>query len=88
MNITEVRIHEVNKDGLKAFASITLDGDFVVTGISIRESKNGLFVSMPSRKVGDEYRDICFPITKEARQQIVNTVMNAYTSNDEGYFPD
>lgn len=87
MNITEVRIYEVNKDNLKAFASITIDGEFVVTGISIREGKNGLFVSMPSRKSGDKWNDICYPITKEARQQIIDAVMGQYEGN-EGYFPE
>ena len=87
MNITEVRIYEVNKDNLKAFASITIDNEFVVTGISIREGKNGLFVSMPSRKSGDKWNDICYPITKEARQQIIDAVMGQYEGN-EGYFPE
>ena len=85
MNITDIRIYEVNKDSLKAFASITLGGEFVVTGLSVREGKNGLFVSMPSRKAGNEYKDICYPITKELRQKITTAVLEKY--NEDDFYP-
>lgn len=93
MNITDIRIYEVNKDNLKALASITIDRDFVVTGISVREGKNGLFVSMPSKKVGEKWSDICYPITKEARQTINNAVLEKYNGDnwyapDEGFYPE
>jgi stage V sporulation protein G len=55
MEITEVRIKLVrNKDDrLKAFCSITLDGEFVVRDIKIIEGTGGYFVAMPSRKMSD-----------------------------------
>jgi stage V sporulation protein G len=86
VNITEVKIFDINKDSLKAFASITIDDEFVVTGIAVREGKNGLFISMPSRKHGSEYKDICFPITKEAREQITQAVLSKFDRG--GYFPE
>jgi stage V sporulation protein G len=88
VNITDVRIHDVNKDNLKAFASVTLDDEFVVTGIAVREGRNGLFVSMPSRKVGNEYKDICYPITKNLREQITEAVLRKFDGGDGGYFPE
>ena len=43
------------------------------------EGTNGLFVSMPSYRTGNgEYKDICFPCTKEARSQLNEAVLNAY----------
>lgn len=43
------------------------------------ESSKGLFVSMPSYRAGNgEYKDICFPVTKEARQEFDNAVLDAY----------
>lgn len=53
MEITEVRI--VLKDSpdkkLKAYATVTFDGVFVVRNIKVIEGSSGLFIAMPSRKV-------------------------------------
>ena len=46
--------------------------------VKIIEGANGLFVSMPSYKVGNEYKDICFPITQECRKQLNDAVIGAY----------
>ena len=43
------------------------------------EGSKGLFVSMPSYKAGNgEYKDICFPCTKEARIEFDKAVIGAY----------
>ena len=80
MNITEVRVRPVKSDGkTRAIASITFDNAFVVEEVKVIEGPTGLFVSMPSRKVGaNGYRDIAHPITKEARAEIHKAVMAAY----------
>ena len=53
MNITDVRIRKVNDDGkMKAVVSVTFDDEFVVHDIKIIEGQNGLFIAMPSRKMG------------------------------------
>ncbi len=55
MKITEVRVKLVtNKDNrLRAFCSITLDGEFVIRDIKIIQGAKGYFVAMPSRKMSD-----------------------------------
>ena len=55
MKISEVRVKLVrNKDDrLKAFCSVTMDGEFVVRDIKVIEGANGHFVAMPSRKMSD-----------------------------------
>ncbi|NDO20146.1 SpoVG family protein [Lachnospiraceae bacterium MD329] len=63
---------------LKGFASLSIDDAFVIRNLSVRESENGLFVSMPSQKVGGEYKDICYPITKELREEINKVVLEEY----------
>lgn len=42
------------------------------------EGSNGPFVSMPSYKGRDGYKDICFPCTKEFHQQFHQAVLDAY----------
>ena len=68
-----------NKPGnLKGIASVVIEEQFAIRDIRIVDGKNGLFLSMPSRKVGEDYVDICFPITNECRQKLSDVVVKAY----------
>jgi len=80
MKITEVRITRLESDGkIRAMASVTFDECFVVTGLKVLEGSNGLFVSMPSRKLPDgTYKDICFPVTRDTREAIQEAVLARY----------
>ena len=80
MNITDVRIRKVSKEGkMKAVASITIDNEFVVHDIKIIHGENGLFIAMPSRRASDgEYRDIAHPINSDTRNMIQRTILEAY----------
>ena len=84
MKITDVRIFPIKEGGkAKAFASVTIEGEFAVKGIKIMEGSKGLFLSMPSRKKNDnEYEEICFPVTKEFREELQNAVLNKYNSQE------
>lgn len=61
-----------------ATASVDLNGVFAVRGVKVMQGSEGPFVSMPSYKAGDGYRDICFPVTKEFREQLHTAVLGAY----------
>jgi len=75
----EVRIQSIKpNESIKGTVSININGAFAIRGVKIIEGSNGLFVSMPSYKVGNEYKDICFPITPECRQQLNDAVIGAY----------
>ena len=51
MQITDVRIRKVDKEGkMKAVVSITIDDEFVVHDIKVIEGEKGLFIAMPSRE--------------------------------------
>ena len=59
MNITDVRVRKVAKEGkMKAVVSITIDEEFVVHDIKVIEGEKGLFIAMPSRKATDESTEI------------------------------
>lgn len=70
----------------KALARICMDDSFVVNNIAIKESKDGsLFVSMPSVRTkatdehgNPEFRDVCYPTTKEFRESLNEKIMGAY----------
>ncbi|WP_283673326.1 MULTISPECIES: SpoVG family protein [Clostridia] len=76
----DARINTIHLNGrVRAFASITLADCFVVRGVKVIETPTGLFAAMPSRRsTSGEYRDTCFPIVKELREQINEVVLEAY----------
>jgi stage V sporulation protein G len=79
MEISEVRVTIRPDDRLKAFASVTFDGCFVVHGLKVIEGNNGLFVAMPSRRRSDgSYQDIAHPINNEMRSKIEAKVLGLY----------
>ena len=76
----DVKINSFRAEGsLRANASVNINDAFAIRGVKVMEGSNGLFVSMPSYKAGNgEYKDICFPCTKESREQFNTAVMSAY----------
>ena len=56
MKITEVKVkrtEDKKNERLRAFCTITIDGDFVIRDLKIIEGAKGTFVAMPSRKLVD-----------------------------------
>ena len=80
MNITDVRVRKVAKEGkMKAVVSITIDEEFVVHDIKVIEGEKGLFIAMPSRKAtAGEYRDIAHPINSGTRDRIQRIILDKY----------
>jgi stage V sporulation protein G len=75
----KVKIHTLHTEGGRlADASVTLDGCFAIRGVKIINGSKGPFVSMPSYKSGEQYRDLCFPCTKEFKQEFDRAVLDAY----------
>ncbi len=63
---------------IKGVCNVTINDEFCVRNVRLVEGSNGRFVAMPSYKSGDEYRDIFFPVTKEARASIQEAVISEY----------
>ena len=80
MNITDVRVRKVAKQGkMKAVVSVTFDNEFVVHDIKVIEGDKGLFIAMPSKKSADgEYRDIAHPINSPTRQMLQQIILESY----------
>ena len=85
MNITDIRIRKIEKEGkMKAVASITIDDEFVVHDIKVIEGDKGLFIAMPSRKTSDgEYKDIAHPIQSETRAKLQDLILMKYKKEIE-----
>lgn len=85
MNITDVRVRKIAKEGkMKAVVSITIDDEFVVHDIKVIEGEKGLFIAMPSRKsVDGEYRDIAHPINTATRDRLQSIILDAYENAED-----
>lgn len=83
--ITDIRISPIHKkSNCCAMVSVTLANVFCITGIKIMDGSKGLFVAMPSAKnKKDEWHDICYPITKEFRKVMSDSILNAFDSLQE-----
>ncbi len=80
MDITDVRVRKINKEGrMKAIVSITLNDQLVIHDVRVIEGNSGLFVAMPSKKTSSgDFKDIAHPINSEARAYIEKKVIDAY----------
>lgn len=79
MKITEIRIHLMGEERLKAFASVTFDDCFVVRNMKIVAGTKGVFLCMPSRKLPDgTHKDMVHPIKQEFRQYLEDNILKAY----------
>ena len=89
IKVNETKNHEGN---IRGFASVTFEQSFKITNIVILESgRDGkVFVAMPSYKTKqtDEngkaiYQDLCYPVTREFREQLFGDILEAYEKECE-----
>ena len=81
LNITEVRVYilDSRNSNLRAYASLTIDGCFVVHGLKVLQGDHGLFVGMPRRKkLSGAPQDVAHPLDTETRRHIEAAVLDAY----------
>ena len=76
---------KVKKYGLLANASITIADMFAVRDIKICVVKKGkrkgeIYVKFPSafNKRDEEWYNVFFPVTKEAREKLINDIIDEY----------
>lgn len=80
--VTEVRVFPFKEDlGYnKAMANIVLNDQLVISGLWVKDGVNGLFVSFtldPFFK-GEDFRSICYPLTRQLREHIEGCVIEKY----------
>lgn len=79
MEITEVKVFPVSEEKLKAFVSVVFDRCFMVNDIKIIQGRDGLFISMPSRKKKNgEFKDVAHPLNNDTRKAIELEVVAEY----------
>lgn len=87
LSVTSVQVYPF-KEGpftgkMLAMASIVLNDQLQVRGLRIMDGENGLFVGYPNDPFykGEDFRSICFPITRQLREHIENCVLEKYSAS-------
>lgn len=91
MKITDVRVKLIKREDsiLKAIASVTIDGCFVVHDIKVLQGDIGPYIAMPSKKVPevtlgkDVHKDIAHPLDTPTRDMFKKAVIDAYLAEQE-----
>ena len=79
MEITEIKVFPVDEEKLKAFVSVVFDRCFMVNDIKVIQGREGLFISMPSRrKRNGRFKDVAHPLNNETRRMIEEQVLAEY----------
>ena len=79
MEITEVKIFLVDEEKLRAFVSIVLDKCFMINDIKVIQGRDGLFISMPSRrKKNGDFKDVAHPLNNETRSWLEKHILTEY----------
>lgn len=79
MEISEIKVFLVDEPKLKAFVSIVFDHCFMVNDIKVIRGRDGLFVSMPSRrKKNGDFKDVAHPLNNDTRSWMEQAILTAY----------
>lgn len=85
MEITDVRVFPVEDEKLRAYVSVVLDRCFMVNDIKVIQGREGLFISMPSRKKRNgEFKDVAHPLNQETRRSFEERILSEYRARVEG----
>lgn len=73
---------------IRGFVNVVFNRCFKVSNIAIVEGKDeNIFISMPryATSRGDEdYKDVCNPITKDFREELYSTILDAFDTLEPG----
>jgi len=87
LTVTQVKVYPFKETPtlghIKGMASVVLNDQLQVRGLRIMEGENGLFVSYPLDPFykGEDYRSLCFPITRQLREHIEACVLEKYQAS-------
>lgn len=82
-----VRVTPFEQSGssILGLARIYFEDSFVVGNVSILKGREKEFVAMPSYRTNQtgkdekpQYQDVCFPVTKEFREKLYDSILAAY----------
>lgn len=76
----EVTLPRGEKGKCLAHVNVTFNNQLSLTGLSVVEGLNGLFVKYPSKAAGDDYTLTSWPVTREQRAHVETVVLEKFRS--------
>ena len=64
---------------LRATCDITLGKTVTIHQVNIINGQSGLFVNMPTRKVGTQYEEICTILDENVKKEIRTALLEKYS---------
>lgn len=85
LDITEVSFKKIGKGNFLGYAGICIADSIVIREIKLFDSKNGKYIIMPGIRLKEQKRtrNFAYPITEEARQKILNAIIEKYEEEAE-----
>lgn len=86
MKITTVKVFkrtDVGADSFLGTSSVVFDNAFVVYGIRMFEKEGKRYLLMPSKKLKENWVDICHPINSEMRKELEDAIFQEYDKEPE-----
>lgn len=84
MEIKNITLKKIDKDGLKGICSINFENLFVVHGIRLIDGRDGMFLSFPAKVKSDgDFLDIAHPIDSTFRKILTDAVVKKYNEDEE-----
>ena len=85
MNINIAREKKYKKGKVEGFVDIVIDGIIKINGCSIVNGTEGMFVSMPQTKKGNDYYPVC-QVAKDKRNEFNASVISQvkFLTDEEG----
>lgn len=91
-----ITMQQSSNNSFKCIGRFYIGKDLVVDGVKIIDSDKGPFVAMPTKSKTDgtgktEYNQICYPITKEFREELYGAILdkgNEVVQKNEKYNAD
>lgn len=80
MEIKDMRRSEM-EGNIKAFFKVQTEEGFVIDGFKIMNGKNGLFASMPSKKVGEKFIETV-TATRELKNDLSRLALAEFNALD------
>lgn len=80
LDITEVRFKKIGKGNFLGFAGVCISNSIAIKDIKLFDGKKGKYINMPSIKGNErvKVRQFAFPITEEARKQLLDAIVKKY----------